>query len=142
VPSVSFLVNIDVDDVGKAERFYCDGLGLRVGRRIGEGFVELLGCETPICLLEKPAGSPAAVTTSQRRSYERHWTPIHLDFVVEDIDEAVERAVAAGARIEKPVSIHVWGKLALMVDPFGNGFCLVQFLGRGYDEIATPANAE
>jgi hypothetical protein len=26
--------------------------------------------------------------------------------------------------------------LALMADPFGNGFCLVQFLGRGYDEIA------
>jgi hypothetical protein len=24
----------------------------------------------------------------------------------------------------------------LMVDPFGHGFCLVQFLGRGYEEIA------
>ena len=30
-----------------------------------------------------------------------------------------------------------WGKLALMADPFGHGFCLVQFLNRGYDEIAT-----
>jgi len=26
--------------------------------------------------------------------------------------------------------------LALMADPFGHGFCFVQFLGRGYDEIA------
>jgi hypothetical protein len=23
-----------------------------------------------------------------------------------------------------------------MADPFGHGFCLIQFLGRGYDEIA------
>ncbi len=73
---------------------------------------------------------------SQRRSYERHWTPVHLDFVVEDIDPAIQRAVSAGARIETPLSTHNWGKLALMVDPFGHGFCFVQFLGRGYDEIA------
>ena len=24
-------------------------------------------------------------------------------------------------------------------DPFGNGFCFLQFTGRGYDEIATPS---
>jgi len=28
---VSLLVNIDVDDLEKATRFYCDGCGLRVG---------------------------------------------------------------------------------------------------------------
>jgi hypothetical protein len=32
--------------------------------------------------------------------------------------------------------MHKWGKLALMADPFGHGFCFVQFVGRGYDEIA------
>jgi len=26
----------------------------------------------------------------------------------------------------------------LLADPFGNGFCLIQFTGRGYDEIAKP----
>jgi hypothetical protein len=26
--------------------------------------------------------------------------------------------------------------MALMADPFGNGYCFVEFLGRGYDEIA------
>lgn len=61
---------------------------------------------------------------------------MHLDFVVEDIDGAVQRAVAAGAALEEAVSVHAWGKLALMTDPFGHGFCFVQFLGRGYDEIA------
>lgn len=26
---------------------------------------------------------------------------------------------------------------ALFVDPFGHGFCLIEFTGRGYDEIAS-----
>jgi len=26
--------------------------------------------------------------------------------------------------------------LALMADPFGHGFCLLQFVGQGYDELA------
>jgi predicted enzyme related to lactoylglutathione lyase len=60
---------------------------------------------------------------------------VHLDFVVEDIDAAVRRAVAAGATLERDVSTHAYGRLALMADPFGNGFCLLQFTGRGYDEI-------
>lgn len=25
-----------------------------------------------------------------------------------------------------------------LADPFGHGVCLLQFSGRGYDEIATP----
>lgn len=62
---------------------------------------------------------------------------MHLDFVVDDIDRALERALAAGASTEGPVATNQWGKLALLADPFGHGFCLVQFTGRGYDEIAT-----
>jgi len=78
----------------------------------------------------------AGLTTSQRRSYRRHWTPVHLDFIVDEIEPAVERAKVAGARLEQPIATHKWGKLALMADPFGHGFCFVQFLSRGYDEIA------
>ena len=37
---------------------------------------------------------------------------------------------------ERPVKVAAWGKLALFADPFGHGFCLIEFLGRGYDEIA------
>jgi hypothetical protein len=44
----------------------------------------------------------------------------------------------AGARLESPISTHEWGRLALMADPFGHGFCFVQFLGRGNDGIADP----
>ena len=53
----------------------------------------------PIYLLEKAAGTPAA-GARQPRDYARHWTPVHLDVVVDDVDAAVARAVAAGARLE------------------------------------------
>ena len=132
------LVNIDVDDLAKAEAFYSRAFGLRPGRRFGDGGLEMLGLAAPIYLLLKAAGSPAALTTAERRDYARHWTPVHLDFVVDDIEAASLRAEAAGATLEAPVKSSSWGKLALMADPFGNGFCFVEFIGRGYDEIATP----
>jgi catechol 2,3-dioxygenase-like lactoylglutathione lyase family enzyme len=132
---MDLLINLDVDELDKAVRFYTSALGLKVGRRFGALGVEMLGSSAPIYLLVKSPGTPASDTTSQRRSYQRHWTPVHLDFIVDEIEPAVERAKVAGARLEQPIATHKWGKLALMADPFGHGFCFVQFLGRGYDEI-------
>lgn len=133
---MDLLVNIDVDDLDRAIAFYTGAFDLRVGRRFGEDGVELLGGTSPIYLLCKPAASRATSASSQLRDYARHWTPVHLDIVVTNIDEAVARATAAGATVESPVRSSNWGKLALMSDPFGHGFCFVQFVGRGYDEIA------
>jgi predicted enzyme related to lactoylglutathione lyase len=130
------LVNVDVDDLDAATRFYGAAFGLTVGRRFGTVGVEMLGSSAPIYLLRKPAGSSPAPAVDQGRVYARHWTPVHLDFVVEDVDVAVARALAAGAVLERPVSTNTWGRLAVLADPFGHGFCFVQFLGRGYDELA------
>ena len=58
------------------------------------------------------------------------------DFVVTDLEDALQRAKAAGASVEGGVQSHAWGRIALLADPFGNGFCLLQFTGRGYDEIS------
>jgi predicted enzyme related to lactoylglutathione lyase len=132
----SILANIDVDDLDRATEFYCKALQLKVGRRFGRAAVELRGASSAIYLLEKAAGSRVAPATDQRRDYARHWTPVHLDFVVDEIGPAVARAKSAGARLEGEVRTHAWGRIAVMSDPFGHGFCLIQFLGRGYDEIA------
>jgi predicted enzyme related to lactoylglutathione lyase len=129
------LVNVDVDDLEKAVRFYTAAFELTVGRRFGAHAVEVLGGPAPIYLLAKESGT-AATAAGDRRTYERHWTPVHLDFVVDDMDSAIDKAVAAGATLEKPAQTHAYGKLALLADPFGHGFCFIQFLGRGYDEIA------
>jgi catechol 2,3-dioxygenase-like lactoylglutathione lyase family enzyme len=132
---VNLLVNIDVDDLEKATRFYCDALGLSVGRRF-DGWLELVGAAAPIYLLPKAAGTPVSPRAKQKRDYARHWTPVHLDFVVPDLRAALKRALAAGATLEQEVGTHAYGHLALLADPWGNGFCLLQFTGRGYDEIS------
>jgi predicted enzyme related to lactoylglutathione lyase len=131
---VQVFLNVDVDDVAKAERFYTGALGLVVGRRFDADFVELLGAGVPIYLLKKAAGTLPAPATRPRQ-YDRHWTPWHLDFVVPDLEAAVTRVKEAGAIIERDISEHVWGRMALCVDPFGHGFCLLQMSERGYDAI-------
>jgi predicted enzyme related to lactoylglutathione lyase len=131
------LVNLDVDDLEKAVRFYAEAFSLRVGRRFGKGAVELLGAGVPIYLLVKKPGTLPFAGASEPRAYTRHWTPVHLDFVVEELEPAVERARQAGAAIEGAVSQHSWGRMALLADPFGHGICLLQFQGAGYDAITT-----
>ncbi len=135
----ALLVNLDVDDIERAVRFYTEGLMLTVGRRFDDSFVELLGAGTPIYLLGKKAGSKPFTSAEQGRDYSRHWTPVHLDFVVEDLDAALALAVAAGAKLEDPPSEHAYGRLAMLSDPFGHGFCLLQFKGKGYDELTSQS---
>lgn len=132
---LDLLVNIDVGDLERATTFYTEAFALSVGRRFGEVGVELLGAPVPLYLLVKPEGTQPFASAPGARSYRRHWTPVHLDFVVPNIDAALARAEAAGAIREGQVHEHAWGKLALLADPWGNGFCLLEFVGRGYDEL-------
>ena len=130
------LINIDVPDLEAGIAFYTAALGLRVGRRFGTGFVELLGRDAPIYLLEKAPGTAIGPAGGDSRRYRRHWTPLHADFVVADIAEATARALAAGAVQEGETCEAPYGKLAMFADPFGHGFCLIQFNEAGYDAIA------
>jgi predicted enzyme related to lactoylglutathione lyase len=131
---VQLLVNIDVDDVERAVAFYRDALGLRPGRRLFAGSVaEMLGASSPIYLLAKPGGTAPFRGAAAGRSYRRHWTPVHVDFEVADLAAALERARAAGARLEGEVQAFAWGTQATLSDPFGNGFCLIQPTAQGYD---------
>lgn len=133
---MDILVNIDVDDLAKAVSFYERAADLRVGRRFGPHGVEMLGASSPIYLLAKAEGSKASIASEDRRRYARHWTPVHLDFVVNDIEAAVSRAKEAGATLEGEIETRRWGRIAHMADPFGHGLCFVMFLNGGYDEIA------
>ena len=131
---------IDVNDMERAVAFYTEGLGLHCGRRFQSGFVELLGAGSPIDLLLQTEGSRPLAGNVAMRSYQRHWTPVHLDFVVDDIDAAVARLLQHGAVLEMPVNNRAWGRIAGLADPFGHGIDLLQFTGRGYDEILQAAN--
>jgi predicted enzyme related to lactoylglutathione lyase len=131
---MDLLINIDVPNLAEAIAFYTQAFGLAVTRRLGPAAAELSGLPARIYLLEKPGGSIGAAKDPRR--YDRHWTPVHVDVVVDDIEAAVRRAVAAGAHAETDIRVAAYGKLAVLADPFGHGFCLIEFLGRGYDEIA------
>lgn len=132
---MGILINIDVEDLARAEAFYTSAFGLVRGRRLGNNVLELLGWEAPVYLLEKAAGTTGAGDDPRR--YSRHWTPLHLDVIVEDIDVALARAMKAGAQAEGPLRDANWGRIVLLADPFGHGICLVEFSARGYDVIAT-----
>lgn len=132
---MKLLINIDVDDLAAAEEFYIAAFGLDAARRFGEDAVELIGANAPIYLLRKDAGSVGA--GQSQRDYARHWSPLHCDVVVDDLDSAIARAVAAGAIQEGATREARWGRIVQLADPFGHGWCLIQFTGRGYDEIAT-----
>jgi predicted enzyme related to lactoylglutathione lyase len=134
---LQMIVNIDVDDLEKAVEFYTTALGLRLGRRLFESSVaEMLGAASPIHLIEKPPGSIAVTGAALLREYNRHWTPVHLDFVVDDVQAAVARAVRAGAKPDGEIQSFAWGRCATLSDPFGHGFCVIQLVGDGYDEVA------
>lgn len=135
---MQLLVNVDVGDLARGIDFYTRAFDLRVGRRLGPAAVELLGGSSALYLLAQPSGS-RATPAGGTRDYGRHWTPVHLDLVVDDVATARARAVAAGAVAEGAIEDAAYGRLARIADPFGNGLCLLQFVGRGYDAITGPA---
>ena len=132
---MDLLVNIDVPDLARAEDFYTQAFGLTPTRRFGEGGIELTGLPVRLYLLVKPEGSVGA--GNELRRYGRHWTPVHLDIVVQDLAQALPRALAAGAVLEAGPRTEIWGRIAVLADPFGHGLCLIEFLNRGYDEVST-----
>ena len=129
-------VCIDVDSLPRALAFYTAALGLTPGRRKGEDWVELLGASSPIDLLACPAGSAPVPGAPAVRDYGRHWTPVHLDFTVTDLEAAVQRARDAGATLERGPLERPWGRMAVLADPFGHGLCLLEMSGAGYDALA------
>ena len=84
---MDLVVCIDVDDIERGIDFYTRGVALRLGRRFAPDWVELLGAPAPIFLQHYPAGSIPSPGARARRDYARHWTPVHLDFVVPDVDD-------------------------------------------------------
>jgi lactoylglutathione lyase len=127
------LINLDVPDLAAAEAFYREAFGLRPGRRLGGEVLEMLGGTAPLYLLQKaPDGIGAG---NDKRHYQRHWMPMHVDVVVDELEPALERALAAGAIKEGLIREANWGRIVQLADPFGHGWCLLQFLGRGYDEL-------
>ena len=108
------LINIDVPDLKRGIAFYEGGLGFTLLRTLFGGAVaEMARAEggPRLYLIEAAEGSNAvprpdtlradtprtdASRTYAPRTYSPHWTPVHLDIAVDDIDAALAQALAAG----------------------------------------------
>lgn len=115
-------ISIDVPSLQRGVRFYCFVFGWIEKSRPFPTMAVLDGGNVTVCLHEKVSGSHPT-PTGVERSYERHWTPVHLDMHVSDFEETLERAKTEGAVVE-----HSFSKpkaVAFCSDPFGNGFCLI-----------------
>jgi uncharacterized glyoxalase superfamily protein PhnB len=128
----SILVNLDVPDLEAAIEFYAAAVGAKLVRLLDDDVAELAYGPAVLYLLRKPPGSAATVTDATRR-FDRHWTPVHVDFVVDEIDAAVARALVAGATRESDCIEWRGSKCVTFGDPFGHGFCLIELTGRGYE---------
>ena len=127
IEAVTF--SVDVPDLEAAVEFYTEGLGFDAVGRVWEDAFELRGAGVRVDLLERAPGTDATPDDADDesvRSYDRHWTPVHLDLEVDDVDAAVERAVAAGATLESGPTSFDGETIATCADPFGNGFCLIE----------------
>ena len=131
-------INIDVDNLEKGVAFYAEAFDLKPLRRFGATAVELGGAQAPVYILEKASAAPPFPGAQTLRDYRRHWTPVHVDLIVDDIEHARARALKAGARAESEVESFRWGRMVLMADPFGNGFCLIHLDAAGYEATVTP----
>jgi predicted enzyme related to lactoylglutathione lyase len=123
---ISIEVCIDVPELAKGVAFYGAAFGFAKVAEPYPGVAVLKAGETLITLLQKAAGSKPSSNTSDVRRYERHWTPVHIDFHVDDVKAALEKAIAAGAIREQFYDSDQHGSIAFCADPFGNGFCLLQ----------------
>ncbi len=124
---MNIIINIDVPELDRAVRFYTQALGLTHTRTLDDDTAELTGASATIYLLCKGAGTGAVKSPPIPRDYQRHWTPVHFDLVVPDVDEAAARALAAGARSETGHIDWRGSRCLSFSDPFGHGFCFIQF---------------
>jgi len=115
--------------------FYCGGLGLTQKRQLSPRWVELAGANLPLLLLADRPAMAELGATKVPRDFGRHWTPVHLDFIVTNLDEMVARLCGLGASLDREIQIREYGRMANMADPFGNGFDLIEFSGPGYDNL-------
>jgi uncharacterized glyoxalase superfamily protein PhnB len=130
----SLIVNIDVPSLDAGIAFYTRAFEFRLCRFLFDKSVaELESALGRLFLIEQPQGSLAVPGTSIVRTYQTHWTPVHLDLPVSHLENAMQRCLAAGATSRTAVTVNSFGRLIAMRDPFGHGFCLIEFNAEGYD---------
>ncbi len=136
------IVNIDVPEIAPAVRFYSEAVGLQLKRMLDDDVAEMTGFSSAIYLLKHPAASRTSAKSQTQRDYSRHWTPVHIDFVVDNVDDAARQAEAAGATRESDCIDWRGSRCITFSDPFGHGFCLIEFAADTYTDLDTDPGTD
>ncbi|GAW67666.1 glyoxalase [Geoanaerobacter pelophilus] len=105
-----------VNDFPAARRFYREQLGLAPGQET-EYMMEFLPAEGTAL------GVALAMHEDAKKLVGRH-TGITLN--VKGLEELCAKLTAAGARFTEPLMVTPYGKMAVVADPDGNEFALVE----------------
>jgi predicted enzyme related to lactoylglutathione lyase len=122
---MKYSVSVDVPNLEEGLHFYCNAFDLTERARPIATYAILKCGEAQIGIMEKPAGTKPARGSDDIRRYDRHWTPVHIDFHVDDFQASLARALNAGAKCEQKFDMPGRPSIAFCSDPFGNGFCIV-----------------
>src|SRR6201995_3410103 len=115
---MKYSVSIDVPNIEAGLKFYRDALGLTEVKRQIPIYVVLQCGDAKIGLMEKAAGTKPAKGSEDVRRYDRHWTPVHIDFQVDDFAAFLAKAVEAGAKCEQKFEVSGRPPIAFCSDPF------------------------
>ena len=123
--AVTVNVSIDVPDLASSLRFYGRVFGFTETARPFLTMAILDAGNTTICMHDKPAGTKPTPATAPVRSYDRHWTPVHLDMHVAALDPILRLIREEGGSIEREFRSAGPRPVAFCSDPFGHGFCVI-----------------
>ena len=123
---ISVTISVAVPNLADGVQFYTKTLGFLKLAEPVPGVAVLRVGTSEFCLLEKAAGSLPSVCSHEKRHYERHWTPVHMDFHVDDVKVALAKVLQAGAKQEQFFENHEHPCVAMCSEPFSHGFCLIE----------------
>ena len=92
---ISLSISVDVPSLQEGLRFYGEAFGFGKASEPFPGVAVLRAGSAELLLLVKEPGSAARAHTGEKRHYDRHWTPVHIDFHVDNFKESLTRALAA-----------------------------------------------
>ena len=124
-PRPAVHLSIDVPDLARGLRFYGRVFGFVETARPLPTMAILDAANLTVCMHEKPAGTSSSPGGADVRRYERHWTPVHIDVHVVDLDAVLAKVRAEGGAIEREFRTEGPRPVAFCSDPFGNGFCVL-----------------
>lgn len=123
---VKINLSIDVPEIESGINFYSKVFGFPEISRPFKTMAILKAENLIICIHEKSEGTNPSGFTDEQRRYSRHWTPVHIDFHVEDFDNTLNLVEHNEGKIENIFDIPDKSKVAFCSDPFGNGFCIIE----------------